>query len=120
MPAMMRQVAMRRGGRLGRQLGDGHELVAGGVRALDDLGHGLGGLAAVVAVAAAVGVVQEQDPAWLETADGAAHDRFDARLGRVPDAFRPAHDLVATARVARATNGLRNPCGARKSSGCGW
>ena len=106
------------GGRPGRELGDGHELVAGGVRALDDLGHGLGRLAAVVAVAAAVGVVQQQDATRPEAADRAPHDRLDARAWRCPR--RPSSSprpRSRGARVARATNGLRKPCGARKSRG---
>ena len=86
------------GGRLGGELGDGHELVARRVRALHDLGHGLGGLAAVVARAAAVGVVQQQDPARPEADGRAPHDRLDAGLGGVPDALRPADDGVAAAR----------------------
>ena len=86
------------GGRLGGELGDGHELVARGVRALHDLGHGFGRLAAVVARAAAVGVVQQQDPARPEADGGAPHDRLDAGLGGVPDALRPADDGVAAAR----------------------
>ena len=102
----MRQGAVRLAGARDRELRDRHELVAGRVRALDDLGHGLDGLAAVVALAAAVGVVQQEDAAGPEAADRAPHDRLGAGLGRVPDALRPAHHLVAAARGHARDEGI--------------
>ena len=79
------------------ELGDRDELVAGVVGCVDDLGHRVRRLRAVVAHARAVAVVQQQDRPRAEAGDGAAHDLVRAGLGGVPDALRPADDAVAAA-----------------------
>jgi hypothetical protein len=66
------------------------------VGALDDLGHGLHGLAAVIALAASVRIVQQEDPARAEAAGRAAHAPAPGLA--VSQTPRSSRDLVALAR----------------------
>ena len=115
--------AMRRRGRSSPASSEiGHELDALLLAGLEDPRQRLHRLRPVVAVAGAVGVVQEQDRPGVEPRHAAVDDPLDAGLGRVPDARRPAHHAVAEAardrhqeRAAKAVGGAEQ----RRRGGAG-
>jgi hypothetical protein len=77
------------------QLRHRHELESQLLAGVEDLGKRLDRLRAVVAVARAVGVVQQHDRARVEGGHAAIDDPLDAGLCGIPDSGRPAHHAVA-------------------------
>ena len=96
------------------ELGDRHELVAGIVCGVDDLRHRLGRLRAVVAVARAVPVVQQQDGAGAEARHRAAARSCRRRAWPCPR--RPSSSRRRGS-PGPPPPGARTGCGSRAARG---